>query len=123
MDRVAHRLWLRLTSVVLVINAVLLPVLFSGLLFIVTQSLADTFIDEVRSYSRLLADELEFSDALDTPGRTRTLLDSIILSGRVVYAEVSQNGGIRRSDHTMVPSAAVNVSTSTSSSPRRPSTP
>ena len=92
-----HRLWLRLTSVVLVIHAVLLPILFSGLLFIVKQSLSDIFIDEVRSYGRLLADELELGDALDTPGRTRTLLDSIILSGRVVYAEVGENGTTLRS--------------------------
>ncbi len=108
MDRVTHRLWLRLTSVVLVIHAVLLPILFSGLLFIVRQSLADIFIDEVRSYGRLLADELEIGDALDTPGRTRTTLDSIILSGRVVYAEVLINGISLRStlasaEHTRFP--------------------
>jgi signal transduction histidine kinase len=83
--------------VVLVIHAVLLPVLFSGLLYIVRQSLADTFIDEVRSYGRLLADELELGDALDSAERTRTLLDSIILSGRVVYAEVLENGTVLRS--------------------------
>jgi signal transduction histidine kinase len=100
MDRISNRLWLRLTSVALVINAVLLPVLFSGLLFIVKQSLADTFIDEVRSYSRLLADELELSDTLANPARTRTLLDSIILSGRVAYAEVTPSGEVHHSDLT-----------------------
>lgn len=95
-----NRLWLRLASVVLVIHAVLVPILFSGLLFIVNRSLADIFIDEVRSYSRLLADELELGDALATPARTRTLLDSIILSGRVVYAEVVENGVSLRSTLT-----------------------
>lgn len=108
MDRVTHRLWLRLTSVVLVIHAVLLPLLFSGLLFIARQSVADIFIDEVRSYGRLLADELEIGDALETPERTRTMLDSIILSGRVVYAEVLVNGVSLRStlasaEHTSFP--------------------
>jgi signal transduction histidine kinase len=97
MDRVTHRLWLRLTSVVLVIHAVLVPVLFSGLLFIVQQSLSDIFIDEVRSYGRLLADELEVGDSLATAERTRSTLDSIILSGRVVYAEVLMNGKSLRS--------------------------
>jgi signal transduction histidine kinase len=92
-----HRLWLRLTSVVLVIHAVLLPALFFGLLFIVTQSLTDTFVDEVRSYGHLLADELEAGDALGSARRTETLLDSIILSGRVVYAEVVQEGKTLRS--------------------------
>jgi signal transduction histidine kinase len=97
MDRVIHRLWFRLALVVLVIHAVLLPVLFYGLLFIVKQSLADTFIDEVRSYGRMLADELEVGDALASSVRTQTLLDSIILSGRVVYAEVVQDGSTLRS--------------------------
>jgi signal transduction histidine kinase len=101
MDRVTHRLWLRLASVVLVIHAVLLPALFFGLLFIVKQSLADTFIDEVRSYGHMLADELEIGDALESPKRTETLLDGIILSGRVVYAEVVQDGGTLRS--TLIP--------------------
>jgi signal transduction histidine kinase len=97
MDRVTHRLWLRLASVVLIIHAVLLPALFFGLLFIVKASLADTFVDEVRSYGRMLADELEVGDALDNADRTHTLLDSIILSGRVVYAEVIVNGSSLRS--------------------------
>ena len=92
-----NRLWLRLASVVLVIHAVLVPVLISGLQFIVKRSLADVFIDEVRSYSRLLADELELGDALVTRERTLTLLDSIILSGRVVYAEVVEDGQSLRS--------------------------
>ena len=92
-----NRLWLRLASVVLVIHAILVPVLISGLQFIVKRSLADVFIDEVRSYSRLLADELELGDALGTRERTLTLLDSIILSGRVVYAEVLEDGHSLRS--------------------------
>jgi len=101
MDRIVNRLWLRLASVVLVIHAVLLPVLFFSLLFIVKQSLADTFVDEVRSYGRMLADELEVGEALTSSRRTETLLDSIILSGRVVYAEVVQEGKTLRS--TLIP--------------------
>jgi signal transduction histidine kinase len=97
MGGVRHRLWLRLVSQVLIIHAVLLPVLFTGLLLIVKASLEDTFVDEVRSYGRMLADELEVSDALQSSDRTHTLLDSIILSGRVVYAEVLSNGTTLRS--------------------------
>ena len=92
MDRLTNRLWFRLTLVVLVIHAVLLPLLFSGLLLIVQRSHADIFVDQVRSYGHLLADELELGDALETPARTRALLDSIILSGRGVYAEVVRDG-------------------------------
>jgi signal transduction histidine kinase len=88
MERVANRLWFRLTLVLLGIHAVLLPLLFYGLLVIVQRSLADVFLDEVRTYGRLLADELELGDALSSPARTLTLLDSVILSGQGVYAEV-----------------------------------
>ena len=88
MVRVTNRLWFRLTSVVLVIHAVLLPLLFYGLLFIVRQSHADIFVGQVRTYGRLLADELELGDALTTPERTVALLDSIILSGQGMFAEV-----------------------------------
>ena len=91
MDRVTNRLWFRVTSVMLVIHAVLLPLLFFGLLFIVQRSHADIFIDQVRTYGRLLADEFELGDALAEPLRTRTLLDSIILSGQGVYAEIVEN--------------------------------
>lgn len=92
MDRLTNRLWFRLTMVVLVIHAVLMPLLFSGLLFIVERSHVDIFVDQVRSYGHLLADELELGDALDSPDRTRALLDSVILSGRGVYAEVVHDG-------------------------------
>ena len=92
MDRLTNRLWFRLTLVVLVIHAVLMPLLFSGLLFIVERSHVDIFVDQVRSYGHLLADELELGDALETPERTRALLDSIILSGRGMYAEVVHDG-------------------------------
>jgi signal transduction histidine kinase len=97
MDRLTNRLWFRLTLVVLVIHAVLMPLLFSGLLFIVERSHADIFVDQVRSYGHLLADELELGDALETPARTRALLDSIILSGRGVYAEVIHDGSTLQS--------------------------
>jgi signal transduction histidine kinase len=75
--------------VVLIIHAVLLPLLFFGLLIIVERSHADIFVNQVRTYGRLLADELELGDVLSSPDRTLELLDSIILSGQGVYAEVA----------------------------------
>jgi signal transduction histidine kinase len=98
MARVIDRLWLRLTLVVLVIQAVLLPLLFYRLLIIVEKSHADAFVDQMRSYGRILADEMEIGDGLSTPSRTLTLLDSVILSGRGVYAEIVENGKALRSD-------------------------
>jgi signal transduction histidine kinase len=97
MARVIDRLWLRLTLVVLVIQAALLPLLFYRLLIIVEKSHADAFIDQVRSYSRILADELEIGDVLSTPSHTLALLDSIILSGRGAYAEIVKDGKALRS--------------------------
>lgn len=88
MDRLTNRLWVRVASNVLVIHAVLLPVLYFGLTFIVERSHADNFVGQVRTYGRLLADELELGDALDRPDRAVNLLDSIILSGQGVYAEL-----------------------------------
>jgi hypothetical protein len=97
MARVIDRLWLRLTLVVLVIQAALLPLLFFRLLIIVEKSHADAFIDAVRSNARVLADQLEIGDVLSTPGRTLVLLDSVILSGRGTYAEIVENGSALRS--------------------------
>jgi signal transduction histidine kinase len=97
MERVTNRLWARVTSVVLVIHAVLLPALYFGLLFIVQQSHTEIFVGQVRTYARLLADELELGDALTTPERTRALLDGIILSGQGVYAEVDDGSKSIRS--------------------------
>ena len=90
MERLTNRLWARVTSIVLVIQAVLLPALYFGLLFIVERSHTEIFVGQVRTYARLLADELELGDALATPDRTRALLDSIILSGQGVFAEVDE---------------------------------
>jgi len=103
MDRLTNRLWFRLTLVVLVIHAVLMPLLFSGLLFIVERSHADIFVDQVRSYGNLLADELELGDALVSQERTRALLDSFILSGRGNYAEVVHDG--KSLQNTIAPAA------------------
>jgi signal transduction histidine kinase len=85
---VTNRLWFRLALLLAGIHALLLPLLFGGLLLIMQRGLEDALLDEVRTYGRLLADELELGDALNSPARTVSLLDSVILSGRGVYAEV-----------------------------------
>jgi len=97
MAGVIDRLWLRLTFVVLVIQAALLPLLFYRLLIIVEKSHADAFVDQVRTYGRILADQLEIGDVLSSPSRTSALLDSVILSGRGAYAEIVENGKALRS--------------------------
>jgi signal transduction histidine kinase len=89
MERLTNKLAVRLTSVVLVILAALLPLLYLGVSAIVREGYADRFVNSVRTYSRLVADELEAADAVDFDRRATALLDSVELSGQVVFAEIS----------------------------------
>ena len=88
MERLTNSLRTRLMSVVLVINALLVPVLYLGVSSIVEDGYEDLFVNPVRSYSRLVADELEASDAANFDRRAAELLDSVMLTGQVVFAEI-----------------------------------
>jgi signal transduction histidine kinase len=88
MDRLTTSLRVRLTSMVLVIHAALVPLLYLGVSAIVEDGYAEQFVNPVRSYSRLVADELEAVYAQDFDRRVVTLLDSVVLSGQVNFAEV-----------------------------------
>ena len=59
MERLINTLRGRLLGVVLVINAALAPLLYLGVSEIVQEGYADLFVNSVRSYSRLVADQLE----------------------------------------------------------------
>jgi signal transduction histidine kinase len=87
-DRLTTSLRVRLTSVVLVIHAALVPLLYLGVAAIVEDGYAEAFVNPVRSYSRLVADELEAVDSTDFDRRVTAMLDSVLLSGQVVVAEV-----------------------------------
>jgi signal transduction histidine kinase len=88
MERVINTLRLRLLSVVLVIHAVGVPLLYLGVTAIVTDGYAELFVNPARSYSQLVADELEADRAADFERRTHELLDSVLLTGQVVFAEI-----------------------------------
>jgi signal transduction histidine kinase len=103
MERLTNSLRTRLMSVVLVINAVLVPLLYLGVSNIVEDGYADLFVNPVRSYSRLVADELEAVDATKFDQRAADLLDSVLLTGQVVFAEIRD--GNRRL-HGSLPSLA-----------------
>ena len=89
MERVVNSLRVRLISVVLIILAALAPLLYLGVSAIVEAGYAERFVNSVRAYSRLAADELETLDPSDFDRRARALLDSIELSGQAVFAEIS----------------------------------
>jgi signal transduction histidine kinase len=88
MDRLMDSLRGRLTSVVLVIHAALVPLLYLGVSAIVEDGYAEQFVNPVRSYSRLVADELEAVDARNFDQKVVALLDGVVLSNQVVFAEV-----------------------------------
>jgi signal transduction histidine kinase len=88
MGRLTNTLRVRLTSVVLVIHVALVPLLYLGVSSIVQDGYADLFVNPVRSYSKLVADELEASDAQHFDRHVVELLDSVMLTGQVQFAEV-----------------------------------
>ncbi|HEV7448063.1 MAG TPA: ATP-binding protein [Steroidobacteraceae bacterium] len=103
MERLINTLRLRLMSVVLVIHAALVPLLYVGVTAIVTEGYAELFVNPARSYSQLVADELEGRNPLDFERRTPELLDSVLLTGEVVFAEIIDGN---RSIHGSLPSLA-----------------
>ena len=92
MARLTSTLAARIALVMLAAHGVLLPALFFSLMHGVERALADQFIAQVRGFSRVVADEFELGDALDSADRSRALLDSAILRGDGVYAELRGAG-------------------------------
>jgi signal transduction histidine kinase len=89
MDRLINSLRVRLIGVVLVIHAALAPLLYLGVSAIVEEGYAELFVNSIRSFSRLTADELEAAGDRDFDQRVAALLDGVMLSGQVVFTEVS----------------------------------
>ncbi len=85
----------RFALIGLVIHAVLLPLLFYGMLYIVEQSHEERFINDVRKYSRFIADAFELDGAKLNETRTVHLLDSALLGSGGVFSELIE-GGIRQ---------------------------
>lgn len=106
MERLVNSLRFRLVSVVLVILAALVPLLYLGVSAIVEEGYAERFVNSLRAYSRLVADELEALDGPDFDRRAQTLLDSVVLSGLVVFAEISDGP---RKLHSSVAAGPVQV--------------
>jgi signal transduction histidine kinase len=94
MDRLMASLRVRLSGVVLVINAALVPLLYVGVAAIMEDGYAEQFVNPVRAYSRLVADELEAVGAQDFDRRSAELLDAVMLSGQVVSAEIIDGSAI-----------------------------
>ena len=98
MARLTDSLAARLGLTALVSNVVLLPLLYVALNAIVTRSEQEAHVTEIRTYARLVADQIEFGGAAYTDGQIQALLEHIVISGDAKYAEfVSGDRTIRAS--------------------------
>jgi len=86
-----------MATIVVVGHAMLLTLLYVSLGEVVQRSHADLFLQKVRIYSRLVANQLEASGVLESPKLTDDLLDTVIVDGNGVLAEVVGDGIYRRS--------------------------
>jgi signal transduction histidine kinase len=100
MERLINSLGARLIAVVLVIHAALVPLLYLGVSAIVEEGYAESFVNYVRSFSRLTADELETVDEKHFEERATALLDGVVLTGQVVFTQVID--GSRRLHSSLV---------------------
>ena len=82
----------RMVLAVLAIHAVLLPLLSYGMLTIVRNVQEDVFIDHVRIYARVFADQLQSDGELASDSKIIDALDSSILGGRCVHAAFRFDG-------------------------------
>jgi signal transduction histidine kinase len=103
MDRLINGLRSRLIAVVLIIHAALVPLLYLGVSAIVEEGYSELFVNSVRSFSRLIADELEASEDRDFERRAGALLDAVMLTGQVVFTEISDG---QRKIHSSIPADA-----------------
>ena len=98
METKLNSLTARMILIGLAIHAVLLPLLFYVLLYIVEQSHEEQFVNDVRKYSRVIADLFELDDVVDNKVRAVQLLDSAVLGSGGIYAELIEGDARIRSE-------------------------
>jgi len=81
----------------LAIHAVVLPLLYYGMLYIVEQSHEERFINDVRKYNRFIADVFELYGAKINEKQTVHLLDSVFLGSGSVFVELIEGDVLLRS--------------------------
>jgi signal transduction histidine kinase len=98
MARIVNTLSGRVILSVMALHAVFLPAIYFALLRVTQESHYETFLNEVRSYARFLGDEIALSGFVEEPAKLKRLLDSAILSGHGVFAEIEVDGVVYASD-------------------------
>jgi signal transduction histidine kinase len=89
---VIHSLAARFVAIVLAVHVILLPALYLLLDRIVSRSFQEMFVTEIRTYARIVADELETGDVLRSEEATRALLENVLLSGEGLFADLVEGG-------------------------------
>ena len=87
----------RVVLMIFVIFAISMPVLYVGVVRVVKHGMTHTFIDEVRSFSRVIADNIEGAIGTAEDADVINLLDSIVLGGQSNYAVIEFNGKLLES--------------------------
>jgi signal transduction histidine kinase len=77
---------------VALIHLLVLPIVGGLLLVVAQETLTSSFVQRVRTVARGVADAIEIPSVLDDAKQTGNLLDSVILTGEGVYAELLDNG-------------------------------
>lgn len=92
MARLTQTLLGRVLLGALALHVLFLPPLASSLLRIVENGHQEMFLNEVRSYSRFVADEIERDGQDASNAHAIAMLDSVALSGHTVFAEMELGG-------------------------------
>lgn len=88
MERVDKTIAGRISIAVLAVHLVVLPALYFAVVFLVKQSNEELFINNVRIHARFIADSLEHLESIDDGKSVVDILDSVVLSGDGMYAEL-----------------------------------
>lgn len=88
--RLARNLNMRLVMVLLAVHIILIPTLFSGVLYLVKRGYKEQFINHVRSEAYLFANIA--SRDLSTEGLS-SLIEEVSLFGKVIFAQFIDNQG------------------------------
>ncbi len=76
----------------LAVQLLTLPLVTWVLLAVVRETQTNNFVQHVRTFARGVADGFESAPAIGDPNKTSKLLDSVMLTGEGVYAELVDNG-------------------------------
>ena len=80
------------------VHALLLPLLYFTLSSMRHHRNESQFVDRVRAFARMVADQLELGRVAASPKLTTDMLDTVILNSDGVYAELRTDAGVLRSE-------------------------